>query len=77
MKIHLKTLRFNHNPLNLILNAKRKQGLRIGYMHATLENFRLNTIETGLPKQEIIKLLANKFNCVDTDSTCNMLQCNR
>ena len=74
MKIHLKTLRFNHNPLNLILNAKRKQGLRIGYMHATLENFRLNTIETGLPKQEVIKLLANKFNCVDTDSTYNMLQ---
>ncbi|MDD3036431.1 DUF1266 domain-containing protein [Bacteroides sp.] len=74
MKMHLKTLRFNYNPLNLILNAKRKQGLRIGYMQAILENFCLNSIETGVPQQEVIKLLANKFNCIDSNSTYSLLE---
>lgn len=74
MKTHSRTLRFSHNPLNLILNAKRKQGLRIGYMHAALEHFCLNSLETGVPKQKVIKLLADKFNCIDTSSTRNMLQ---
>lgn len=32
MKSHTKNLRFNHNPLNLILGTRKKQGLRIGYM---------------------------------------------
>lgn len=74
MKMHIKTLRFNYNPLNLILNIKRKQGLRIGYMQAILENFCLNTIETGVAQHDVIELLASKFNCIDSLSTCNMLQ---
>ena len=49
MKSHTKNLRFNHNPLNLILGTrKRKQGLRIGYMEAALDGFYLNCIETGV-----------------------------
>lgn len=74
MKIHLKTLRINHNPLNLILNAKRKQGLRIGYMQAILENFCLNSIETGVPQQKVISLLANKYNCTDSNSTYSLIE---
>ena len=36
MKSHTKNLRFNHNPLNLILGTRKKQGLRIGYMEASI-----------------------------------------
>ena len=39
MKSHTKNLRFNHNPLNLILGTRKKQGLRIGYMEAALDGF--------------------------------------
>ena len=41
MKSHTKNLRFNHNPLNLILGTRKKQGLRIGYMEAALDGFYL------------------------------------
>lgn len=48
MKSHTKNLRFNHNPLNLILGTRKKQGLRIGYMEAALDGFYLNCMETGV-----------------------------
>ena len=64
MKLHTKSLRFNHNPLNLILGARRKQGLRIGYMEAALNGFYLNCIKTGVHPQQLAQLLSEKFHCI-------------
>lgn len=69
MRLHTKSLRFNHNPLNLILSAKRKQGLRIGYMEAALDGFYLNSIETGVHPQKLTQLVSDKFHCIDTVSS--------
>ena len=57
MKSHTKNLRFNHNPLNLILGTRKKQGLRIGYMEAALDGFYLNCMETGVHPEKLSKLL--------------------
>lgn len=63
MKSHTKNLRFNHNPLNLILGTRKKQGLRIGYMEAALDGFYLNCMETGVHPEKLSKLLS--------DNRCN------
>ena len=62
MDAYTRTLRFNHNPLNLILGAEKKKGLRIGYMEAGLQGFYLNSMETGIHPQKLSKLLTEKFN---------------
>ena len=72
MKSHTKSLRFNHNPLNLILGARRKQGLRIGYMEAALNGFYLNCIKTGVHPQQLAQLLSEKFHCIDTISSSQL-----
>ena len=72
MKLHTKSLRFNHNPLNLILGARRKQGLRIGYMEAALNGFYLNCIKTGVHPQQLAQLLSEKFHCIDTISSSQL-----
>lgn len=69
-----KTLRINHNPMNLILSTPRKQGLRIGYMESAFRGFFLNSLETGAPLQELSYFLLNEFNCIDTESACRRFQ---
>ena len=61
MKSHTKNLRFNHNPLNLILGTRKKQGLRIGYMEAALDGFYLNCMETGVHPEKLSKLYQISF----------------
>lgn len=73
MKSHTKNLRFNHNPLNLILGTRKKQGLRIGYMEAALDGFYLNCIETGVHPEKLSKLLSDKFHCTDAISSCQLI----
>lgn len=65
-----KTIRFNLNPMNLILSPPRKQGLRIGYMESTLRGFFLNSLKTGVASQRLSDLLLNEFNCIDTEAAC-------
>ena len=72
MKLHTKSLRFNHNHLNLILYDRRKQGLRIGYMEAALNGFYLNCIKTGVHPQQLAQLLSEKFHCIDTISSSQL-----
>lgn len=72
MKSHTKNLRFNRNPLSLILGAKKRQGLRIGYMEAALDGFYLNCIETGVHPLKLTQLLSDKFHCIDTVSSCQL-----
>ena len=61
MDAYTRTLRFNHNPLNLILGAEKKKGLRIGYMEAGLQGFYLNSMETGITKRVYPHLLRHSF----------------
>ena len=74
MKECKKALRFNHNPLNLILEAKKKQGLRIGYMEAALEGFYLNCLPTGATPEELNQLLTDRFHCFDANSIIGLFQ---
>ena len=74
MDAYTRTLRFNHNPLNLILGAKKKKGLRIGYMEAGLQGFYLNSMETGVHPQKLSRLLTEKFHCTDTESVIGLFQ---
>lgn len=66
----METLRINYNPLILTLNAKKKAGLRIGYMEAALRGFYLNSLETGVSPEEISTYLSKQLNCKDAESTC-------
>ena len=68
METHIKTLRFNSNPLNLFLGNKRKKGLRIGYMEAALQGFYLNSIDTGVHPQKLTSFLSENYDCFDTES---------
>lgn len=72
MKTHKKALRLNHNPLNLILRTRRKQGLRIGYMGAVSEGFYLNCLQTGIHPQKLTRLLSEEFHCFDTESVSGL-----
>ena len=74
MDVYTRTLRFNHNPLNLFLKTERKKGLRIGYMEAALEGFYLNSIETGMHPQKLSDLLLEKFYCNDTEAVTGLFQ---
>ena len=74
MDAYTRTLRFNHNPLNLILGAEKKKGLRIGYMEAGLQGFYLNSMETGVHPQKLSRLLAEEFHCTDTESVTGLFQ---
>lgn len=67
-----RTLRFNYNPLSLILGTQRKQGLRIGYMDAALKEFYLNCLKTGVHPQKLTQLLSNKYHCFDAKSSCEL-----
>ena len=60
--------------MNLILEAKRKQGLRIGYMEAALEGFYLNCLPTGATPQELSQLLTDEYHCFDTNSIIGLFQ---
>ena len=74
MDAYTRTLRFNHNPLNLILGAEKKKGLRIGYMEAGLQGFYLNSMETGIHPQKLSKLLTEEFHCTDNESATGLFQ---
>ena len=74
MDAYTRTLRFNHNPLNLILGAEKKKGLRIGYMDAGLQGFYLNSMETGIHPQKLSKLLTEEFHCTDNESATGLFQ---
>ena len=74
MDAYTRTLRFNHNPLNLILGTEKKKGLRIGYMEAGLQGFYLNSMETGVHPQKLSRLLAEEFHCTDTESVTGLFQ---
>lgn len=67
-----RTLRFNYNPLSLILEAQRKQGLRIGYMDAALKEFYLNCLKTGVHPKKLTQLLSDKYHCFDAKSSCEL-----
>ena len=60
--------------MNLILETKRKQGLRIGYMEAALEGFYLNCLPTGATPQELSQLLTDEYHCFDTNSIIGLFQ---
>lgn len=70
----MKTLQINRNPMNLALTAKKKAGLRIGYMESALRGFYLNSLETGSGHEEISTYLLDKFNCKDANSSCESFQ---
>ena len=74
MDAYTRTLRFNHNPLNLILGAEKKKGLRIGYIEAGLQGFYLNSMETGVNPQKLAKLLTEEFHCTDNESATGLFQ---
>lgn len=74
MDAYTRTLRFNHNPLNLILGAEKKKGLRIGYMEAGLQGFYLNSMETGIHPQKLSKLLTEEFHCTNNESVTGLFQ---
>ena len=74
MDAYTRTLRFNHNPLNLILGTEKKKGLRIGYMEAGLQGFYLNSMETGIHPQKLSKLLTEEFHCTDNESVTGLFQ---
>lgn len=74
MDIQTQVLRFNHNPLALVLRTKRRRGLRIGYMEAILKGFYLNSIETGVHSQKLADLLSEEFHCTDTESVTGLQQ---
>ena len=74
MDAYTRTLRFNHNPLNLILGAEKKKGLRIGYMEAGLQGFYLNSMETGIHPQKLSKLLTEEFHCTDNECATGLFQ---
>lgn len=67
-----RTLRFNYNPLSLILGTQRKQGLRIGYMDAALKEFYLNCLKTGVHPKKLTQLLSDKYHCFDAKSSCEL-----
>lgn len=67
-----RTLRFNYNPLSLILGVQRKQGLRIGYMDAALKEFYLNCLKTGVHPKKLTQLLSDKYHCFDAKSSCEL-----
>lgn len=56
-----KPLRFSHNPLNLLLGASKRQGLRIGYMESALRGFYLNSIDTGIHPRTLTSILCNEY----------------
>ena len=64
-----KLLRFNRKPTRLIHSIPKKAGLRIGYMEAVLQDFYVNSLETGTSPETISNYLLNKFNCKDAEST--------
>lgn len=68
MEKHVRTLRFNANPLNFFLSSKRKKGLRIGYMEAALQGFYLNSISTGVHSQKLSDFLSKDYDCTDNES---------
>ncbi len=68
MEKHVRTLRFNANPLNLFISSKRKKGLRIGYMEAALQGFYLNSISTGVHSQKLSDFLSKDYDCGDNES---------
>ena len=68
MEKHVRTLRFNANPLNFFLSSKRKKGLRIGYMEAALQGFYLNSISTGVHSQKLSDFLSKDYDCADNES---------
>lgn len=74
MKADNKTLRFKHTPLNLIFEAKRKQGLRIGYMEAALQGFYLNCLPTGATPEKLTELVTDTYHCFDTNSIKGLFQ---
>lgn len=74
METHIRTVRFNPNPLNLFLGNERKKGLRIGYMEAALDGFYLNSMDTGVHPQKLSRLLSEDFHCTDTESTTGLFQ---
>lgn len=73
MELCKNKLRFSINPLNLLLRARKKEGLRIGYMQAAMDGLYLNGLQTGADPQKLIQLLSEKFNCFDADSSCQLL----
>lgn len=74
MDVYTRALRFNRNPLNLILGTERKKGLRIGYMEAGLQGFYLNSMKTGVHQQKLSRLLMEDFHCTDTESVTGLFQ---
>lgn len=74
METHMRTVRFNPNPLNLFLGNERKKGLRIGYMEATLNGFYINSMDTGVHPQKLSRLLSEDFHCTDTESVTGLFQ---
>ena len=74
METHIRTVRFNPNPLNFFLGNERKKGLRIGYMEATLNGFYINSMDTGVHPQKLSRFLSEDFHCTDTESVTGLLQ---
>ena len=74
METHIRTVRFNPNPLNLFLGNERKKGLRIGYMEAALNGFYINSMDTGVHPQKLSRLLSEDFHCTDTESATGLFQ---
>ena len=74
METHIRTVRFNPNPLNLFLGNERKKGLRIGYMEAALDGFYINSMDTGVHPQKLSRLLSEDFHCTDTESVTGLFQ---
>ena len=74
METHIRTVRFNPNPLNFFLGNERKKGLRIGYMEATLNGFYINSMDTGVHPQKLSRFLSEDFHCTDTESVTGLFQ---
>lgn len=55
------TLRLSYSPLNFMLGAAKKRGLRIGYMESALRGFYLNSIDTGIQPPKLTSLLYDEY----------------
>ncbi|MDR0891454.1 MAG: DUF1266 domain-containing protein [Mediterranea sp.] len=64
-------VRVNLNPLNLILAAKKRQGLRIGYMESASKGFYLNSMETGKGRESLCDLLTDHYHCPSVAQVAN------
>lgn len=68
MNTHIDSLRFNRNPQTILMNEKRKRGLRVGAIGAAFHGFYVNSLATGAVYNQLASLLCHELNFKDIPS---------